>query len=440
MKLRLVASYVALVAVALALFTIPVALSSSAILHSTLEQTAQREAQLFAPLVVRDDAAAAQAVTDRTRDFESATGSRVRLITSTAGIEDTQVLAALRGANPAPVWGRHPLLQAEAVSVVLPVREAGRTTAVVQIVSPAAEVNVQIAQIWRFRLFVGAAVLLTASAVAVVIATTLARPLHRLDAVARRIGDGDYSARASTKGPPEITRLARTLNDSARQTDALLSSQRSFVADASHQLRTPLAAMQLTLDNVRDTTDDPALSRRLETVDAEIHRMSRMVEGLLALARAESTTASPRPIDLSALVDLRVSTWSVALAERNVALVLDIERPCWITATPGALEQILDNVLSNALAVSPAGSRVTVHVRRTGPAVELVISDQGPGMTAAQRARAFDRFWRAGPPGTGTGLGLSIVKQLIEHDGGHADLAPAPGGGLAVHLNLRAVS
>ncbi|WP_327634838.1 HAMP domain-containing histidine kinase [Kribbella sp. NBC_00482] len=436
MKLRLVASYVLLVAVALALFTIPVALSSSAILRSTLEQTAQREAKLFAPLVLRNDAAAAQAVTDRTRDFQNATGSQVRIFRASDAITDDQVRQALDGADPAPVWGEHPLLDAGAVSVVLPVRDQGRTVAVVQIVSPAAEVNSQIAQIWEFRLLVGLAVLIAASGVAVVIASTLARPLRHLDAVARRIGEGDYSVRAETKGPPEIATLARTLNDSARQTNALLTSQRSFVADASHQLRTPLAAIRLTLDNVRDTTDDPDVSRRIATVDAEIHRMSRMVEGLLALARAEST-AAPQSIDLAAIIDQRVSTWSAALAETGVELVVDLERPCWITATPGALEQVLDNVLSNALAAAPAASKITLRARRTG---ELVISDQGPGMTAEQRSRAFDRFWRAGPPGTGTGLGLAIVKQLVEHDGGQVELRDASGRGLAVHVVLRPAS
>src|SRR4051812_22986886 len=282
MKVRLVASYVILVAIALALFTAPVAASSASILRSTLEQTAEREARLFAPLVVRTDPAARQAIEDRTRDFESATGSQVQLIPAGAvGVNDTQVAEALAGGDPAARWSD------ESVSVVLSVKSGGRTVAAVQIVSPAAGVNAQIAQIWRFRLLVGAAVLLAASAIAVLIASTIARPLKRLDAVARRIGDGDYSARAETKGAPEIATLARTLNNSARQTEALLGSQRAFVADASHQLRTPLAAMRLTLDNIRDTSDDPQLSERIATVDAEIHRMSRMVEGLLTLARAE---------------------------------------------------------------------------------------------------------------------------------------------------------
>ncbi|MEI8409746.1 MULTISPECIES: ATP-binding protein [unclassified Kribbella] len=91
-------------------------------------------------------------------------------------------------------------------------------------------------------------------------------------------------------------------------------------------------------------------------------------------------------------------------------------------------------MLSNALAAAPAASKISLKARKTG---ELVISDQGPGMTAEQRSRAFDRFWLAGPPGTGTGLGLAIVKQLVEHDGGQVELREASGGGLAVHVVLR---
>ncbi|MFK4088281.1 sensor histidine kinase [Kribbella sp. NPDC020789] len=433
MKLRLVASYVILVAIALALFTAPVAASSASILRSTLEQTAEREARLFAPLVVRTDPAARQAIVDRTRDFESATGSQVRLISAgTAGVNDSQVAQALAGGDPPARWSD------DAVSVVLPVKSDGRTVAAVQIVSPAANVNAQIAQIWRFRLLVGAAVLLATTAIAVLIASTIARPLKRLDAVARRIGDGDYSARAETKGAPEIATLARTLNNSARQTDALLGSQRAFVADASHQLRTPLAAMRLTLDNIRDTSDDPQLSERIATVDAEIHRMSRMVEGLLTLARAESTTTAAQCVDLAEVVDARSSTWSAAMDDAGVTLRVDIERPCKIIATPGAMEQVLDNILSNALTAAPAGSTVVLRARRNGPAVDLVIRDQGAGMTEEQRGRAFDRFWRAGPPGTGTGLGLAIVRQLVEHDAGSVELLPADGGGLDVRISLGA--
>jgi len=433
MKLRLVASYVILVAIALALFTAPVAASSASILRSTLEQTAEREARLFAPLVVRTDPAARQAIVDRTRDFESATGSQVRLISAgTAGVNDAQVAEALSGGDPAARWSD------DSVSVVLSVKSGGRTVAAVQIVSPAAGVNAQIAQIWRFRLLVGAAVLLAASAIAVLIASTIARPLKRLDAVARRIGDGDYSARAETKGAPEIATLARTLNNSARQTEALLGSQRAFVADASHQLRTPLAAMRLTLDNIRDTSDDPQLSERIATVDAEIHRMSRMVEGLLTLARAESTATAAQCVDLAEVVDARSSTWSAAMDDAGVTLHVDIERPCKITATPGAMEQVLDNILSNALTAAPAGSTVVLRARRNGETVDLVIRDQGAGMTDEQRGRAFDRFWRAGPPGTGTGLGLAIVRQLVEHDAGSVELRPAEGGGLDVRISLGA--
>ena len=107
-------------------------------------------------------------------------------------------------------------------------------------------------------------------------------------------------------------------------------------------------------------------------------------------------------------------------------------------ATPGALEQVLDNLVSNAIAVSPRGSTVRIEAAVDGGAIELHVVDQGPGMTAEQRARAFDRFWRAGPPGTGTGLGLAIVHRLVGADGGTVELHDAPGGGLDAAIRLHA--
>jgi signal transduction histidine kinase len=107
-------------------------------------------------------------------------------------------------------------------------------------------------------------------------------------------------------------------------------------------------------------------------------------------------------------------------------------------ATPGALEQVLDNLVSNAIAVSPRGSTIAVEAHADADGIELHVVDQGPGMTAEQRARAFDRFWRAGPPGSGTGLGLAIVHRLVSADGGTIELREPPGGGLDAAIRLRA--
>ena len=110
-------------------------------------------------------------------------------------------------------------------------------------------------------------------------------------------------------------------------------------------------------------------------------------------------------------------------------------------AVPGALEQILDNLLANALEVAPTGSTVEVHIEQSGPDTEIHVIDHGPGLDDAARARAFDRFWRApDAPIGGTGLGLAIVRQLAEQSGGHAELRAAPGGGLDAVVTLHSAA
>lgn len=433
MKRRLVLSYVLLVTIALVLFTVPVALSSSQLLERTLENTARREADVFVPLLLRTDPAAEQAIRDRTRDFEEATGSRVRLVQEGVATDDAQVREALRGREPEAVWGRNELLDTESVSVVVPVKDDGRTVAAVQVVAPADDVRAEIAGIWRFRLGVGALVLVVAAGLAVALGSGLSRPLRRLDVVARRLGEGDFSARADETGPREVASLGRTLNSTARRTEVLLASQRSFVADASHQLRTPLTAMRLALDNVRETTTDVAVADRLAAVEQETLRMGRIVEGLLDLARAEARTGDRGAVDVGELVSERVAIWAAAFEDADVRCRVEIRRPGLALVSEGSVEQTLDNLLDNALTVSSPGSSIDVAVGATTTHVQVTLRDHGPGMDAEARARAFDRFWTT-RPGVGSGLGLSVVRELVEHDGGTVTLEDPPdtGGGLRV--------
>lgn len=441
MNRRLVTSYVLLVTLALVLFTVPVAASSQSLLRRTLVETSTREAELFVPLVQRDDAAAAQSIIDRTRDFERATGARVEIMRSGADATGRQVALALSGQRPAAVWGYDDELGVDAVSVVVPVKLGDDPIAAIQVVAPATDVQEQIRGIWIFRLGVGAAVLLLTSIVAFALARGISRPIVRLDGVARRLGQGDFSARADESGVPEIASLAATLNRTTRQTEVLLASQRAFVADASHQLRTPLTALRLSVDNLRETSDDPAMVRRLNGVDAEIQRMGRLVEDLLALARAEGAPVARRDLDLAQVVTDRLAIWGSACEDADLTVDLQLAPTVQVHVTPGALEQVLDNCLDNAIAVAPPGSALSVRAQpsdqRGGPArVVLTIADQGPGLSAAERQRAFDRFWTSRPGGSG--LGLTVVRQLVERDGGEASLHEAPGGGLEVRLSLPA--
>ncbi|SDH37037.1 sensor histidine kinase [Nonomuraea jiangxiensis] len=177
-------------------------------------------------------------------------------------------------------------------------------------------------------------------------------------------------------------------------------------------------------------------------------RLARMVGGLLALARLEHAATAPEPVDADAVLADRAAAWMALAAEHHVQITVTGPPAGKVQAIPGALEQIVDNLVSNALRVAPPASTITLHREPAGePAtaadgtqhVQLHVIDQGPGMTAADRARAFDRFWRA--PGSthhdGTGLGLPIVRQLTHAGGGQITLNPAPGGGLDATIYLR---
>ena len=288
--------------------------------------------------------------------------------------------------------------------------------------------------------------------VAVLLATTLSlalarwvgRPLRRLDATAGRFGAGELTVRASTMiGPPETRHLAGTFNDMAGRLESLIESHQSLVADISHQLRTPLAALRLRLELLHDDVD-PAAAGELDGALGEIARLSRLVDGLLAVARAEHTRPSPVTIDLGKLVRERVAIWSPLAQERQIHLLASPgpASPAGVAATAGHLEQVLDNLLANALDVTPGEGQITVSVRPHHDLIRLEVIDSGPGMTPAQRENAFRRFWTqpADSPSrdsaSGSGLGLAIVHRLITVDGGTIQLADAPGHGLEVQIDL----
>lgn len=234
--------------------------------------------------------------------------------------------------------------------------------------------------------------------------------------MASKFSDGDLTARSPVTGPPETQTLARTLNQGAERLDTLIAAQRIFVADASHQLRTPLTALRLSLDNIADGVDDEFVREDVEQATAEVVRMNRLVNGLLVLARAEAKVTVAEPLPLLDIVRERLAVWRPAADERGVTIALrgSIDGRPSVLSSPGHLDQMLDNVLSNALEVSPDGGTITVRVDPRGDVVEVSVLDEGPGMSDAEKSRAFDRFWRGqGLTGKGgSGLGLAVVKQL----------------------------
>ncbi|MEV5534391.1 HAMP domain-containing sensor histidine kinase [Streptomyces prunicolor] len=420
---QLIVSYVLLVAVALTAFTVPVAFTLTAQLRGDTEQSVEREAKTMALLLSGD--AASRAALDR---------MVVAYAQETPGT--AEVLPASR-AKTATHWGDGEL------EVTAPARRDGRTVGAVRITYPTSDLTRRLVQIWGFRAILAVGVLAVAAGLGAIVARRLTRPLRQLNDMASKFSDGDLTARTPVTGPHETQTLARTLNQAGERLDTLIASQRIFVADASHQLRTPLTALRLSLDNIADGVDDEFVREDVEQATAEVVRMSRLVNGLLVLARAEAKVTAAEPLPLREIVAERLSVWRPAADERGVHIALGGSvadgRPL-VLASPGHLEQVLDNVLSNALEVSPDGATITVRSELRGDEVELTVADEGPGMSDPDKSRAFDRFWRGqGLTGrSGSGLGLAVVRQLVTDDGGTVTLRDAPGNGLSVVITLRA--
>ncbi|NGO14956.1 HAMP domain-containing histidine kinase [Streptomyces sp. HC44] len=351
------------------------------------------------------------------------------------------------------------------LSVAAPVVHGGkahgaeRAQGAVRITLPTDMVLDRVRRVWLLLGFTGLAALTAVAALGFAFAKWTGRPIRQLEEATHRLADGGQATPvAVTSGPPEVRSLAATFNRTAARLEHLLASQRAFAGEASHQLKTPLAALRLRLENLES---DIALHARgsLTAAMTETDRLARMVEGLLAMARLDESAAERERVDLDRVCVERHRAWAPLFEQHGVGLALAGDYAGQVLAVPGAVEQILDNLLSNALRVSPPGTMVSIELRRqthherrfphhfphhrpTSPArVELHVMDEGPGMTQEQRSRAFDRFWRApDAPKGGTGLGLALVQRLAHASGGEALLRPAPHGGLDAVVHLPCVS
>jgi signal transduction histidine kinase len=275
-----------------------------------------------------------------------------------------------------------------------------------------------------------------AAVAAIALARWVSRPLSALDAAAQRLGGGALDTRsAAGNGPPEVRRLARNFNGMAGRLESLVHGNRATMADVSHQLRTPLAALRLRLD-VLCQDSDPETAEELAGAQDEIARLSHLVDGLLALARAESVLIEPVTIRADEVIRDRAAAWRPVAEERGVELRPSCAGPVLAVAGEGHLEQILDNLLANALDAVPAGGHIQVSAAADGDGARVVVADDGPGMTPRQQQMAFRRFASSTPGGAG--LGLAIVHRLVTSNGGSAVLSDTPGGGLTVTVNLLA--
>jgi signal transduction histidine kinase len=266
----------------------------------------------------------------------------------------------------------------------------------------------------------------------------------RLDAAAHEIAGGDSSARVQPGlGPPELRRLSASFNEMANAVAEALERQRSFVAHASHQLRNPLTVLRLRIEDLGSRLTDAGARADHEIALAETDRLADVLDGLLALARAERGQDRLEVVDAVALALNRRQAWCPLTERRGIELVAAVpDEPRYARLVATALDQSLDALIDNALKFTPAGGRVEVEVASRDGGVEVIVRDTGPGMTEEQCRQATERFWRAPDAQNvdGAGLGLSIVMVLVEASGGRFTLAPAAPGGLEARVWFPAAS
>jgi signal transduction histidine kinase len=444
MARRLLITYQTVTALTLAVVLVPLGRIFADREHDRLTFDIERDAQAVASLVEDSLEAGVTPEIATTLDGYADTGGRIVVVDrrgiSVADSDDPaapprdfstrpEVSAALDGQR---TTGTRPseTLATGLVYVAIPVASGGTIHGAVRVTYPTSTLDARVRSTWLRLGALSAVVLAIVAAVGMAFARGVTRPVRRLQEAAGRLAAGDLAVRVDAgDGPPELQGLAATFNSTAGQLGQLIEAQHRFVADASHQLRTPLTALRLRLETLAPLVDDSARPK-VEAAISETNRLARLVHSLLVLARSDASTAVTEPVDLAAAVHERAEAWRPVASDQGVRLVQDCPAEISVQGVPGAIEQVLDNLISNALEVSPEATTVTVRVSTEDGVAELHVTDEGPGMSPEARDRAFERFWRpaGGPGGEGFGLGLAIVAQLAHHCGGTARLEPGPDG------------
>ena len=283
---------------------------------------------------------------------------------------------------------------------------------------------------------------LVALGLAIVIASRLAnwvlRPVRAVDVAMAEMGRGELAARIpESTGPPELRQVIARFNQMAEKVEHLMHKQQEFVSNASHELRNPLNALLLRVEDLAlALPDDDA--PEIEHVRAEGQRMARILDALLMLARDEHMAAGSEPVEVAALVARRVQGWKSIAKEKDVELRLTGTDQAWVQVDEIVLESAFDAVTDNAVKFSPVSGTVEVSLVESDGMVEIGVRDHGPGLRHDEIGKVTDRFWRSPEHSRigGSGLGLAIASELLVSCGGELVVSRPGGGGLQVTLRV----
>lgn len=454
LRIRLLAAFAYVLVLVLIALAVPFGVSISSRVDAEVRAQASAEAHLIAAGVAgRFDRPAAM------QELVALAGSDVngRVVvvdadgTLVADSEGTHLLGDDYGSRPeiASVLQegrvtqgrrRSETLDEQLLYTAVPVVGADSRLGAVRVTRSAAPIDERVRRDVLVLAGIAVAALVLGLALAWLLAGSLAKPLRNLAGAARRVGAGDLSARAEVSGPAEQQEVAAAFNEMAARVERVLEAQRQFVANASHQLRTPLTGLRLRLEAAA-LRADAELERELEAAEREVERLAKLLTALLTLAREGGDPGPGSPVELGEAALAAAERWRAEAERRRRRLLLEGDGPVWARASDEDVAIVLDNLVENALLYAPPGSDIVLRWHVRGGEACFAVLDEGPGIDHAEAERLFDRFarGRAAWSTPGTGLGLAIVRTLARRWGGDATLRTRADGGAAAELTLPAL-
>ncbi|WDZ85813.1 sensor histidine kinase [Micromonospora cathayae] len=420
MRARLALLAAAVSVLTLVAFLVPLALLVRAVAEDRATVRATADAQSLVPVVGTADPVTIRLTVEQ---LAAESGRPVSVF-----LPDGTVLGTPVPRTPAvALAARGQSLTAESAEgreVVIAVQGRPDGTGVIRTVVPGDELTAGVSRAWLVLALLGVLLVVIGLVVADRLARSLVRPISELSTVSHRLANAELDARVAPAGPAELREVAGALNHLAGRIQELLAQEREEVADLSHRLRTPLTALRLEAESLRDPQD----AARITTA---VDGLERAVTGLIRQARRQRTsTTAPAGCDAAAVVADRVAFWSVLAEDTGRVVHCDLAAgPLAVTVPADDLAAAVDALLGNVFAHTPDGTPFTVRLARQGEQVVLTVADEGPGMPA-------DTVRRGASLAGSTGLGLDIARRAAEAGGGRLELRTGPGGGAEVLLRL----
>ena len=268
-------------------------------------------------------------------------------------------------------------------------------------------------------------------------------PINRMTSTARAIKEGDLSARTNLRGDDEIASLGATFDEMAESVEKDRMLERRLITDVAHELRTPLMAIQATVEAMVDGVYE-ADEERLVTVNSEVQRLGRLVEALLRLSRLEnrSNPLKEQVVDVGELIETIVSTHEMFVADSGLTISYEAQPEVLVVGDPDMIRQATANLISNAVRYTPEGGHISVRVKKGDIMASIAVQDTGIGLTREEAKMVFSRFWRADSGRTresgGLGIGLAVVKEIVDRHGGWVQVEGEKGKGacFTIHIPL----